>query len=170
MRWPPRYAKSMRIPCTPTYLTRVDALSRNEQLLVLSVMVRIAERDLRVMKQKQQLARSRGRVKKNTDLCKGGSTPRVVDNVRDDATNVVVPLRIVHQAVLGSAFAVGDMGLEDTSTTLTACPDNATHLCRREKQEKSAPSEPSLSDGNQNTYAMVCTSNTLQCKRKIFLH
>ena len=71
-----------------------------------------------------------------------------MDNVRDDTPDVMVPLCIVHQAVLGSTLAVGDVGLEDASTTLTTCPDNATHLCQNGIREKSVREKPTAATTN----------------------
>ena len=75
-----------------------------------------------------QLWASRANPKKRANLGEGSSTARVVDDLRDDSTNVVVPLGVVHKAVLGSALAVGDVGFEDTPTTLAARSNDATHL------------------------------------------
>ena len=65
-----------------------------------------------------------------------------MDDLGDDSTNVVVPLRVVHEAVLGSALAVGDVGFEDTPTTLTARSDDATHLRRRMVRKSVLPAAP----------------------------
>lgn len=55
------------------------------------------------------------------------ATAGVMDDVGDDTTDVVVALRIVHEAVPGSTLAVGVVGPEHRPTTLPLRPNDATH-------------------------------------------
>lgn len=51
-----------------------------------------------------------------------------MDDIRDHALDVAVPLSIVHDSVLGSALAMGIVGLKDASMSLTLTTNDATHL------------------------------------------
>lgn len=64
----------------------------------------------------------------------GRAPAGVVDDRGHDALDVVVPLGVVHHAVLGRALAVGVVGLEDRPTTLTLGPDDAAHLHGRVRE------------------------------------
>ncbi len=62
------------------------------------------------------------------------ATARVVDDVRHDAPDVVVPLRVVHEAVFGSALTVRVVGREHGPTALALGPNDSAPaaVCRKE--------------------------------------
>jgi hypothetical protein len=64
----------------------------------------------------------------NTHPRERRATPRIVDDLGDDALDVGVALGRVIDAVLGRALAVGVVRLEHRPATLTLATDNAPHL------------------------------------------
>jgi hypothetical protein len=56
-----------------------------------------------------------------------------MDDLPHHTLNVVVALSRVKHTVLGCTLAVGVVGLEHRSPTLTLGPDNATHLQDKDK-------------------------------------
>lgn len=64
------------------------------------------------------------------DACERRATPRVVDDLGDDALEVAVALAEVEGAEAGRALPVVGVGLEHRTRSLTLCPDNATHFRR----------------------------------------
>jgi len=78
----------------------------NEDLVVLTVFVRILE----------------------LDLGKGSSSTRVVDDVLDDTLDVTVSLGVIERSVFGGALSGSLNGLEDASGTLTTGSDDTSHF------------------------------------------
>ena len=87
-------------------LASVHALSGNEELVVLLVLVGVGE----------------------LDLGDGGTASGVVNDVLDDAADVAVLLGVVKGAELHSALPGSHMRLENPSLSLTASSDNLSHV------------------------------------------
>ena len=86
-------------------LAGVHALSSDEKLLVLAVLVGVAE----------------------DNLGKGGATAGVVDDVLDKTTDVAVTLSVVSGTQASGAHTVGGVGAEDATMTLSLSTNNASH-------------------------------------------
>jgi len=62
------------------------------------------------------------------NLGERSSTSGVVDDVLDNSLDVTVLLGEVKDSVLGGALSVLVVGLEDSSSSLSLCSDNSTHV------------------------------------------
>jgi len=62
------------------------------------------------------------------DLSEGSSTSGIVDDVLDDSFDVAVSLSKVQDSVVGGTLSVVVVGLEDSSSSLSLCSDNSTHV------------------------------------------
>lgn len=58
-----------------------------------------------------------------------------MDDFLHHALNVVVALGGIEHTILSSTLAMGVVGLENRSPTLTLGPDNATHLQQTETEQ-----------------------------------
>lgn len=65
------------------------------------------------------------------NLGKGSTTTGIMDDLTDYSANVSVTLGKVEGTKLGGTLTVGNMGLEDSSVTLTLSTNDATHLDKK---------------------------------------
>ena len=87
-------------------LSGVHALSGDEELVVLSVLVGVVE----------------------LDLGEGGSTSGVMDDVLHDTTDVTLPLGVVVHTELGGTLTGPGVGAENSSLTFTASSNDLSHF------------------------------------------
>jgi hypothetical protein len=92
-------------------LTSVKSLNSNEQVLDVSVVVRVTE----------------------DNLSERSTSARIVHNVSDQTLHVTVTLGVVEGSKLGSSKTTSTDGLEDERLTLTLCTKYSSHFTRLDR-------------------------------------